>query len=46
MLHVFLEFPLNYRSVIGIWEETAAFAGFSKPVVVKGKPQMAGAKKK
>jgi hypothetical protein len=46
MLHVFLEFPLNYRSVIGIGEEAAAFAGYRKPVVVKGKPSVAGAKKK
>jgi hypothetical protein len=35
LLHVFMEFPLNYRSVIGIWDETALIAGFRKPVVVK-----------
>ena len=37
MLHVFLEFPLNYRSVIGIGEELRAMAGFNKPVPVKKK---------
>ena len=46
MLHVFLEFPLNYRSVIGIVEESKAFAGFQKPVVVKTKPAVATARKK
>jgi hypothetical protein len=35
MLHVFLEFPLNYRPVIGIWDETAVVAGLRKPAVVK-----------
>ena len=30
MLHVFLEFPLNYRSVIGIGQELKHFTGFSK----------------
>jgi hypothetical protein len=36
MLHVFLEFPLNYRSVIGIGEEVLAISGLKKapaPVV-------------
>lgn len=37
MLHVFLEFPLNYRSVIGIWEETTLVTGLRKPGVVKNK---------
>ncbi len=37
MLHVFLEFPLNYRSVIGIGEELRAMAGLNKPVPVKKK---------
>lgn len=46
MLHVFLEFPLNYRSVIGIWEETTLIAGLRKPVVVKSKPAGAAARKK
>jgi hypothetical protein len=32
MLHVFLEFPLNYRSFIGIGEEIKGLAGFNKPV--------------
>ena len=35
MLHVFLEFPLNYRSFIGIGEEVGKLAGLRKqPVVV------------
>jgi len=37
MLHVFLEFPLNYRSVIGIGEEITSMVGFRKPAVVKNK---------
>jgi hypothetical protein len=37
MLHVFLEFPLNYRSIIGIGEEVGAIAGIKKPVYVKKK---------
>ncbi len=46
MLHVFLEFPLNYRSVIGIVEESRIFAGFQKPKVVKTKAVAATARKK
>ena len=46
VLHVFLEFPLNYRSVIGIKEEAFAFAGFSKPAAVKNKPQVNTSRKK
>ena len=46
MLHVFLEFPLNYRSVIGIGEELADITGLRKPVVVKNKPALAGSRKK
>ncbi|HWB63885.1 MAG TPA: hypothetical protein VG603_10270, partial [Chitinophagales bacterium] len=34
MLHVFLEFPLNYRSFIGIGEEIGTMAGFRKPAPV------------
>ena len=30
MLHVFLEFPLNYRSIIGIGQEVKAYAGWNK----------------
>ncbi len=37
MLHVFLEFPLNYRSMIGIGEEVGSLAGIRKPVTVKKK---------
>jgi hypothetical protein len=37
MLHVFLEFPLNYRSFIGIGEELGAITGIRKPVPVKKK---------
>ena len=37
MLHVFLEFPLNYRSVIGIGQELSLISGIRKPVVVKNK---------
>jgi hypothetical protein len=33
MLHVLLEFPLNYRSVIGIWDETAILLGRKKPAL-------------
>lgn len=32
MLHVFLEFPLNYRSIIGIGEEIGTLTGLRKPV--------------
>lgn len=46
LLHVFLEFPLNYRSVIGIWGETALIAGFRKPVVVKNVSPKVNARKK
>jgi hypothetical protein len=46
MLHVFLEFPLNYRSVIGIWEETTLVTGLRKPVVVKNKVMAANSRKK
>ena len=46
MLHVFLEFPLNYRSVIGIGEELADISGLRKPGVVKNKPAMAASRKK
>ena len=46
MLHVFLEFPLNYRSVMGIWEETSTILGFRKPVDVKNKVSIVGARKK
>ncbi len=35
MLHVFLEFPLNYRSMIGIGEEIGALAGFKKTAAPK-----------
>jgi hypothetical protein len=35
MLHVFLEFPLNYRSVIGIGEEIGSLAGIKKQAVQK-----------
>jgi len=45
-LHVFLEFPLNYRSVIGIGEELGSLAGIRKAVVVKNKPSGANPKKK
>lgn len=37
MLHVLLEFPLNYRSVIGIFEESALLLGWKKPVPTKRK---------
>lgn len=37
MLHVFLEFPLNYRSFIGIGEEFSALVGIKKPAPVKKK---------
>ena len=46
MLHVFLEFPLNYRSVIGIVEESRTFAGFQKPAVVKTKQVAVPTRKK
>jgi hypothetical protein len=35
LLHVFFEFPLNYRSVIGISQEVAAYTGLRKVAVVK-----------
>ncbi|MCS6934069.1 MAG: hypothetical protein NZM35_02820 [Chitinophagales bacterium] len=35
MLHVLLEFPLNYRSIIGIVEESAILMGWRKPVGAK-----------
>jgi|ERR1043165_2330704 hypothetical protein len=31
MLHAFMEFPLNYRSIIGIWDELGALTGMRKP---------------
>src|SRR5581483_6211306 len=31
MLHVFLEFPLNYRSFIGIGDEVKTYLGFARP---------------
>lgn len=37
MLHVFLEFPLNYRSMIGITEEVLSLVGFQKVSVAKKK---------
>jgi hypothetical protein len=37
MLHVLLEFPLNYRSFIGIGEEVSLLAGWSTPVAAKKK---------
>jgi hypothetical protein len=37
MLHVFLEFPLNYRSFIGIVEEIGVVTGLRKTVVAKKK---------
>jgi hypothetical protein len=37
MLHVLLEFPLNYRSFIGIGEEVCQLARATKPVTVKNK---------
>lgn len=37
MLHVLLEFPLNYRSIIGIFEESALLIGWAKPMAVKQK---------
>ena len=37
MLHVFLEFPLNYRTFIGIGEEVGTLTGWRKPVPVKKK---------
>ena len=46
MLHVFLEFPLNYRSVIGIWDETALVAGFRKQAVVKSAAPVNSKRKK
>ncbi|NNC94601.1 MAG: hypothetical protein HKN92_03495 [Chitinophagales bacterium] len=36
MLHVFLEFPLNYRSFIGIGSETLSLFGY-KPAIQQGK---------
>lgn len=33
MLHVFLEFPLNYRSVIGIAQEIRQLTGWRQPLV-------------
>ena len=35
MLHVFLEFPLNYRSIIGIGEEVGMLTGLKKETVQK-----------
>ncbi len=35
MLHVFLEFPLNYRSFIGIGQDLALITGLKRPVPVK-----------
>jgi hypothetical protein len=46
LLHVFFEFPLNYRSVIGISEEAAGFAGLRKAAVVKSKALEARPRKK
>lgn len=56
MLHVFLEFPLNYRSFIGIGQESISIAknGFSRPAgsnpkkmaAPKGKSNKKPAKKK
>jgi len=37
MLHVLLEFPLNYRTFIGIGEEIGILTGMRKPVPVKKK---------
>jgi VanZ family protein len=37
MLHVFLEFPLNYRSIIGIGQEVSPYAGWSKATVIRKK---------
>ncbi len=37
MLHVLLEFPLNYRSFIGIGEELRQLTGLTKPTVAKKK---------
>ena len=46
LLHVFFEFPLNYRSVIGISEEVVGFAGFGNGAVVKSKAPVAKPRKK
>jgi hypothetical protein len=46
LLHVFFEFPLNYRSVIGIWDETALMSGLKKPAVVKNKVSAPNTRKK
>ena len=35
MLHVFLEFPLNYRSIIGIGDEIGGLTGLKKQAVPK-----------
>jgi hypothetical protein len=37
MMHVFLEFPLNYRSMIGIKDEIKNYASGGKPVVASKK---------
>lgn len=37
MLHVLLEFPLNYRTFIGIGEEIGSLAGWKKPVAARKK---------
>ena len=37
MLHVLLEFPLNYRTIIGIGDELALLTGFKKQVAIKKK---------
>lgn len=37
MLHVLLEFPLNYRTIIGIGEEIGTVTGIRKPQLVKKK---------
>lgn len=37
MLHVFLEFPLNYRSIIGIGEEFRAIVGIQRTPALKKK---------
>jgi hypothetical protein len=46
LLHVFYEFPLNYRSIIGISEEVASLAGFRKAAVVKNPAPAAKSRKK
>ena len=37
MLHVLLEFPLNYRTIIGIGDELALLSGMKKSVLAKKK---------